>query len=243
MTNPPLLGVLGGMGPEATLDFLTKVLKASSPSAHEADHIPMRIEWRPDTPCRRSYMAGTGEDPLPFLQAAVRRLWQSDSPASAIVMPVVTVHYWHERLQAQSPVPILHAGEAVAARLAHAPAARRIAVLGTWVTLQHRLLDRWIEASGCEIVALEQAEVEVWLMPAILAVKSGKFDLAFSLLNILLERLASRGAEAAILACTELPVVLKTTQHEGIALIDATDALAELSVRTILSQRGALNPS
>ena len=89
----PVLGVLGGMGPLATVDFLRKLIE-ETPAARDEDHLPV-IAWSvPQIPDRPAAITGNGESPLPALLAGVHTL--KAAGAVALAIPCNTAHYWYD---------------------------------------------------------------------------------------------------------------------------------------------------
>ena len=112
-----MLGVLGGMGPMATVDFLAKLVRAT-PAGRDQDHIPTLVCSAVDIPDRADAILGAGPDPLPAMRAALVRL--EAGGATRIAIPCNTAHHWHAALQAGTSLPILHIVDAVAETLARA---------------------------------------------------------------------------------------------------------------------------
>ena len=99
-----MIGILGGMGPLATLDFFNKVL-AATPAQGDADHVPLLIQSDPRIPSRPSAILGDGPSPLPALMAGRDRLVAAG--ATALAMPCNTAHFWFSDLSAGCPVPFI----------------------------------------------------------------------------------------------------------------------------------------
>ena len=86
------IGILGGMGPEATVALMQRVI-ALVPARDDADHVPLIVDQNPQVPSRIAYLIeGRGEDPGPVLIAMARRL--ETAGAEAIAMPCNTAHHW-----------------------------------------------------------------------------------------------------------------------------------------------------
>jgi aspartate racemase len=227
-----MLGVLGGMGPAATLDFLGKVV-ANTPAGCDQDHVPMSVLFATEIPDRTAAILGFGEDPLPALRKALRTLEQGH--VSVIAMPCNTAHYWHEQLQAEAGVPILHIVDAVATMLPIAT--ERVGVLATPGTLRagiypDRLQRRRIRCA----FPTDGGQAEV--SRAIALVKAGDIADARAILVEQAGVLLDGGCDAIIMGCTEIPVALA-----GVAwptLVDPTDALARAAVDFCLGERRAL---
>jgi aspartate racemase len=104
-----LIGVLGGMGPLAAVDFLHKRI-ASAPAKRDQDHVPTLVWNVPQIPDRQKALAGTGPSPLPAMLEGIARL--NAAGASRIVIPCNTAHIWFDDLQSASQAPIIHIADA-----------------------------------------------------------------------------------------------------------------------------------
>jgi aspartate racemase len=231
----PRIGVLGGMGPLATADFLAKIAHAT-PAACDQAHFPVTVDSTPQVPDRTAALEGRGPDPLPWLVAAARRLESAD--CAVIAMPCNTAHCWHERLAAMVRTPVLHIADAVGHELG---SARRIGLLGTSATLEQGLYPRRLGADR-EWLLPDADEMRLLVTPGIAAVKAGDLRSGGRLLRSAARKLATRDAEAIVLACTEIPVVVGPGDVVGPTVIDATFALARHVVAhaAALAARGPL---
>ena len=230
-----LVGVLGGMGPLATVDFMHKVMVATNVTADQ-DHVPMVVSSIPQIPERTHAFRGTGPSPLPAMIASGRRLVAAG--AGLIVMPCNTAHLWFEPLRDALATPMIHLVDAALDEVAAmAGTAGRIGLLATDATLESGL---YVERRPAGLPALDwvlptAAEMRGHVLPGIRAVKSGDLARAAELLAGAAEALRRRGADAIVLGCTEIPLVLDTARA-GLPVIDATAALAR---RTVVWSRGA----
>ena len=218
----PRIGVLGGMGPLATADFLAKLVYAT-PATRDQDHFPVSVDSTPQIPDRVAALEGRGADPLPALVAAARRL--EASGCALIAMPCNTAHLWHARLAERLSVPLLHMVDAVNGELG---AARLVGILGTTATLRHGLYQRHPGSARAWLLP-DESEMNSLVMPGIAAVKCGDLVAGRRLLRSAARKLACRGAEAIVLACTEVPLVL-AADEVPVRLVDATFALARHTV-------------
>ena len=224
-----MIGVMGGMGPLATADFLNKVIEEAHATADE-EHVPLLISCDPRIPPRPLAIVADGESPLPRLLEIRDRLLKAG--ATALVMPCNTAHYWYRDLTADCPVPFLSIVEAScseALRLAGPGAS--IAVAGTRATLASGLFDRVLARHGLNAVMPTDDELDRALLPAIAAVKAGQLQQAASLAFESLDAMAKRGADHILLACTELPIALAAAdRHPSAVCIDTTRVLARATV-------------
>ena len=223
MSSPlPRIGVLGGMGPLATADFFAKLV-AATPACRDQDHFPVSIDSTPQIPDRVAALEGRGEDPLPALLEAARRL--VDAGCALIAMPCNTAHLWHGALAAALRVPVLHIADAVAERLGPA---RRVALMGTTATLRTRLYQQRIGGAREWILPTGQ-EMSDAVMPGVAEVKRYRVDAARALIVPVAQRLSAAGPDALVLGCTEIPIAVRQDDC-AVPVIDATRALAEATV-------------
>jgi aspartate racemase len=233
-----VVGVLGGMGPLATVDFMRKVVQAT-PAERDQEHVPMVVSCLPQIPDRAAAFRGTGASPLPAMLDSGRRLLAAG--AGILVMPCNTAHLWFEPVQQALGVPMLHL---VDAALADAEAAARcgagIALLATDATLASGL---YLARRGASTPWLLPTAVELRdrVMPGIAAVKAGRLDEGRAHLTHAAQALRGRGAGALVLGCTEIPLVLDA-EAAGVPIVDATAALAREVVAWSLRRRPGAEP-
>jgi aspartate racemase len=224
-----MIGVIGGMGPLATADFLSKVIEETGADDDEGN-VPMLISCDPRIPGRPDAIAGNGPSPLPRLLEIRDRL--VDAGATALVMPCNTAHHWYAELTAQCPVPfpsIVEAGCDEALRLAGAGAP--VGLIGTRATLHTGMFSRALERRGLVPMTPNEGDLVRAILPAIAAVKAGRMATAAQLLLPALDDLAARGAKHILLACTELPLAMAAATTDGsLVYLDTTRILARATV-------------
>jgi len=232
-THKRLIGVLGGMGPAATIDFLAKVVSAT-PATVDQDHIPLIIHDVPQIP-DRSAAIESGED-TPFLPmlSGVRML--DAAGVEYIAIPCNTAHYWCGRLELGCRARILHIADAVAAQLGELD--RRpgsIAVMATRGTIAAGIYSQRLN-TVMERVVVPGEPAQQMIDMAIGYVKGGNLIAARNAATHAIGLLATEGSEAVLLACTELPVALAGAELKAAIAIDATEALARACVKASLGQ-------
>ncbi len=226
---PKTLGVLGGMGPLATVDFLGKLTQAT-PAALDQDHVPMVVHFCPQIPDRSDALAANGPSPLPSMMAAARQIERAG--AQALVIPCNTAHAWYDDLSACLGIPVIHIVDAAVAQIPAALRHEPVGLLATRGTLAHGIYTQR-QPDLNWVLPLEQ-EMRDWVMPAVRAVKSGDMDTARRCLEQAIAALQQRGARSIMLGCTELPLARAGVSHE-VPLIDATHALALSAIRWVLA--------
>jgi aspartate racemase len=220
-----VVGVLGGMGPLATIDFMRKVLDAT-PAARDQDHVPMIVSCLPQIPDRTAAFRGAGDSPLDAIVDCGRRL--ESAGADLIVMPCNTAHLWFDAVQARLQRPMLHLVDAALHEaLAIASPDARLGLLATDATIASGLyINRRLPGRPAPAWLLPTAgEMLELVMPGIEAVKAGRLDAGQALLGEAASALAQRGAEVLVLGCTEIPLVLDAAACD-LPVVDATAALA-----------------
>ncbi len=218
-----LVGVLGGMGPAATLDFMAKVM-AATPAAIDQDHVPMVVYQVPQIPSRTAAVAEGNDAPLPAMIAGIQALERAG--AEFIVIACNTAHHWHEALASATSLEILHVADVVRALLQERAALeRRIGLMATRATLRSRIFERRLPEVR---FVLPGEPIQRLIDTTIVAVKAGDVDAARRSASAAAEDFLNEGAEILLLACTELPVALRGVR--GLEFLDATDALARACV-------------
>ncbi|MEE3649820.1 MULTISPECIES: aspartate/glutamate racemase family protein [unclassified Brenneria] len=231
--NETLIGVLGGMGPLATVDLLQKII-AETPVCRDQDHVPVVVWNVPQIPDRQQALAGTGVSPLPVLLAAIRQLNQL--PLSHIVIPCNTAHHWFDALQAESRVPLIHIADATLASAVslvqgQVQAPRKIGLIATTGTLDAGWYQQRFATLGAVTLTPNEQEMATLFVPGCYAVKRGELSKGGELLDQLAQRLVERGAEWLVLACTEVPPALTAVNSRWLDVsIDPTRALAQACV-------------
>jgi len=218
-----MIGVLGGMGPAATLDFIAKLVRLT-PAERDQDHLPLVVVSDPRVPDRVGpILRGEGASPLAAMQEGVRRLERAG--AICIAMPCHTAHAWYEPLAAATPLPILHIVDATLAELERLAIPRGpLGLLATAATLRAGLYQERLAAAGHPALLPSDEVMSSAVLPAIALVKRDRAAEAAPLLQRAVEHLRAAGAGRILLACTELPVALAAVPQP--ACIDATEALA-----------------
>lgn len=232
MTNTrslPLLGVLGGMGPLAAADFLTKLV-AETPATRDQDHIPYVAWGVPQIPERPAAILHGGESPLPQMLRGIAALKQAG--ASVVAIACNTAHYWHDDLVRGGGLPILHIADAVCDMLAERGiTAGKIGLLGTDGTVKAGFFQQRFATRGLDCILSSRADQDQLVLPAIAAVKANDLPRAHGLAVEAVARLLDSGAQAVVLACTETPVAIDYADSPVKArCIDATRALARACV-------------
>ncbi len=238
MTDPApgggkVLGVLGGMGPLASAHFMVRLTQLT-PASHEQDHVPAVLWSDPRVPNRLAAQRGTGPSPLPWLVHGIEKLAQAG--CGAVAIPCNTAHGWIDGMRAASPIPILHIIDAAADDLRRqGVTSGRIGVLATEATLAMRLYQDWLERLGWSVIEPDAEEMRDLVSPSIALVKENRLADAYVPAAKAANRLSSRGADAIVLGCTELPLAVGAGPKLDVIVVDTIDSLARASIAWALT--------
>jgi len=221
----PLIGVLGGMGPAASVDLYAKVV-ALTRAASDRDHVRLVLDGDPVVPDRQAAVAGTGPSAGPAIVAKALRL--KAAGAEVLAMACHAAHAYQADVEAATGLPFVSLVEvAVEAARAAAPAAAAAGLLATPATLTARLYEGPAAAAGLALVTPDDLrDGRERLMDLVWRVKAG--DLGPDVragMRELAAALVAAGAGVVVAACTEVPLVLGE-DDVAVPLVDATAALA-----------------
>ncbi len=216
------VGVIGGMGPAAALDFCRRLLEAT-PARRDQDHLHVILDNKPGLPDRHAAIAGTGPSPGPELARMAAGLERAG--AQVLVMPCNTAHAFADDIRRAVDIPLIDLIEATAdAAALQAPPGSRVGVLAADGCLDAGLYQRALAARGLEAL-VPSADQRRRLMDVIGRVKAGDTGLTSRAdARALAAELAAQGARLLIAACTEIPLVLGPNDVD-VPLVDCTDIL------------------
>ena len=219
-----VVGIIGGMGPEATIELMRRVI-AATPADDDQDHIHLIVESNPKIPSRIAHLVdGNGADPTPELLRIAHNL--EAAGANALAMPCNTAHCYAAAIEEAVSIPLLDMVELTAGRLAALRPNARVGLLASTAVHRTGLYEQALRRRGAAVV-LPHRQNE--LMELIKDVKRGKSGprAAATLAEIACE-LAAR-SEILLIACTELPV-LSVPEAGAVPVIDALDVLTQAIV-------------
>ncbi|QIB36434.1 aspartate/glutamate racemase family protein [Ancylobacter pratisalsi] len=218
---PRRVGILGGMGPQATVLLMSRVI-AAVPAADDRDHVPLIVDQNPQVPSRIARLIeGTGEDPAPVLVAMARRL--EAAGVEALAMPCNTAHHFAPAITAAVAIPFL---DMTALSVAHARRLAgpdgRIGVLASPALRRIGLFDGKLGQAGLTAVYPEDEEA---LLDAIRRIKASGVDaVARDIFRRASMQLLEAGVATQMIACTEFSL-LADSAEEGAKAFDTLDVL------------------
>ena len=220
-----VLGILGGLGPMATVYFY-EMLTEHTKVTRDQDHIDMVISSRATTPDRTAFILGqSDENPLPVMVEEANRLIRAG--AEVIVLPCNTAHYFYDELSRQTGVPIINIITETVSYCA-AQGWQKVGILATEGTVKSGAYHEVCRRAGIEAVVPSEAEQAVISDIIYGQIKKGlpvDYDRFFAVAD----SLRAQGCQTLILGCTELSLLKKSGKLDRYY----TDSLAVLASVTI----------
>jgi len=218
-----IAGVLGGMGPEATVDFMAKVI-ALTPARKDQDHVRMVVDHNPTVPDRQSALLDGGEDPGLVIASMAAGL--QTAGADFLVMPCNTAHVYLESMLDAINIPFISIIDLTVAACSEFES---VGVLATDGCLQTKIYQRALTANNIQAVLPNDGELKE-LMRLITLIKTGeKGKTVASPMRDIAVAVVGKGAQAIIAGCTEIPLVLDESMLD-VPLVSSTDVLAAATV-------------
>ncbi|WP_091462195.1 cysteate racemase [Acetomicrobium thermoterrenum] len=225
------LGVLGGMGPLASAEFMTLLAKLAPAECDQEHPKVILLSW-PQIPDRTKAILRGGEDPSPYLLEGLSKLasWGAD----LLAIPCNTAHYFIDRMEADLPKPLIHIVEATLEET------KRRTSGGAWLlatsgTIKTELYQKHAPRMGVQLLLPEKSSQEQ-IQNCIELVKKNDLQGAGSLLKDILSSLSRERDLPFIAACTEIPLAFKAIGKESL-MISSLNALALKCISVIYDQK------
>jgi aspartate racemase len=217
-----VVGIIGGMGPEATLDLMRRVL-AKTPAQDDQDHIHLLVESNPKIPSRIAHLIeGTGADPTPELIRIAVNLQRAG--ADALAIPCNTAHAYAHSIRRAVSIPLLDMVQLTVDQIASSRRVARVGLLASSAVLATELYAKAFAGHGIAVVhPAAQAEV----MSLIKAVKRGDTGAKVQAELAQIAADLAHQADVLLIGCSELSVIAA-----GIAapFVDSLDVQAQAIV-------------
>jgi aspartate racemase len=224
------IGIIGGMGPASTVDLMNRIISMTDASADQ-EHIHMIVDSNTEIPDRTAAIMAGGESPVPQMLDSAKRL--EAAGADFLIIACHAAHYFVPEISGKIGIPILGMPEETA-KLLKIKGVNRAAVLATDGTVQSGLYGAALERMGIQTV-YPSAEQQKLVMSLVYDyVKKGVTDysdLPRDEITNLIGDLSNQGAEALLLASTELPIAFSIMGLRSDAFVDPTMVLAKSAIR------------
>jgi aspartate racemase len=222
------LGILGGMGPAASAEFVNRLIQ-QTPATCDQEHIPFVLWSNPQIPDRSTSMRNGDNKPLPYLLDGLRGL--KAAGCDFIVIPCNTAHFWFHEFS-KVKVRIAHIVDSVASALRDVGVTNTtIGVIGTQATVELGLYQYHLNRLGWSCIVPGKEEMDTLVQPAIDLIKSGDMSRAYDMFMIVIDSLIARGAQAVVLGCTEIPLAVDQPSRDAVPLINSIDSLVKVAIK------------
>ena len=229
-----VIGILGGMGPEATVDCFGKIIE-NTPAGTDQQHLRVIIDSNPKVPDRTAAIIGAGESPVPTIIKGCQALERAG--ADFIIIPCVSAHFFLEDIRQQSPLPILSIIDATAETIARDyPEINVVGLMATSGTVKGKMFQTRLAKDGITTLVPDEDD-QSRVMTAIYDIKNSQSERSRADITAALiaaaEGLISRkpaGAKGIIAGCTEIPLAMQQ-KHLPVPYFDALTILARAAIR------------
>ena len=230
-----IIGILGGLGPEATVDLFYKIVKLT-PAEKDQDHFRIIIDNNPKIPDRTDAIISNGKNPLSELVATAQNLEKAG--ADFIIIPCNTAHYFISNIKENINIPILNMIEETAIYVKTIfPSFKKVCLFATKGTYKTKLYETFFNPRNIEILVPELSDQDK-IMKVIYQVKSGIMPEKTKREMIdISEEYSKKGSQAIIAGCTEIPLALKD-EDVDVPVIDPTYILAKRAIEEVENNNG-----
>jgi aspartate racemase len=227
-------GIIGGIGPESTIEYYRLIIKSYREQRPDASYPSLII----NSIDLKRMLDLIGEDRLPevteYLAGEVHKL--SRAGADFGLLAANTPHVVFDDLRDRSSIPLISIVE-VTCQAAKARGLRRVGLFGTKFTMQGRFYPDVFDREGITLVTPSPEEQDYIHGKYMSELVAGRFlpETREGLLTIAERLKAEEGIEGLILGGTELPLILRGTDVEGLHFLDTTRLHVEAVVARLLS--------
>ena len=227
-----VIGIMGGMGPEAGADLFLRITAATHAKC-DTDHLHIILDSNPKMPSRQDAILHGSVSPVPAMVATAQNLVKAG--ADVIIIGANTAHYFYEDVAKQVPVPFLHIIEETVKEMERqAPSIKKVGVLATTAAMQANVYEKSCGKYGIEVLPVP-AELQDKMQSAIFDHDygfkyNGRTERCIRDTVSVGEYLIQNGAEALIMGCTEIPLILGDTKF-SVPLLDPNELIAEANVK------------
>ncbi len=227
--NNKVVGILGGMGPRATVSFVETMIDLT-PAKKDWEHIPIVIDNNPQIPSRTRCYLFNEESPVPHMVNGCQKLaaW----PVDIIAIPCNSACYFLPQVQSEIATPIVNIMEVAVDRLMHEYSdVKKCAVIGGRITYTEKTYAPFLEKNGVSYVhhdEMLQKRVEEVIENIKVNADSKKAHEDY--VGIVSELQVAHNVDAVILGCTEFGLIESERNRQGesniIPIVDSSRALA-----------------
>lgn len=225
-----IIGIIGGMGPEATVDLMYKIIKAT-PAKTDQEHLRMLVDNNPQIPSRVEAVLNNAQNPGPVMAESGKKLEQGG--ADFLIIPCNTAHYFLKYVLEAVTIPVVSIIDETVKTIIES-GIKDVAILATTATLKTKLYENKLKEAGINVI-FPSDQYQETVMKIINHVKAGEAEEAKKHNKAIIDHIVEKGAKAAILGCTELPIGIEQSKFD-FTFFDPTNILARAAVREALGK-------
>lgn len=234
LVKKPILGIIGGMGPLATVEFQRLIIEAT-PAKSDQDHIEVITHNNPHVPDRTRSLAENGG--LSYVREVVKSGQKLiDAGATLLVMPCITAHARFGLIQEELSKPLLNMVEITAQEIITGEYPQPVGILATDGTINAGIINEVFSKNEIMFIRPNR-ESQKKIMEVIYSIKSGSRINTIALTKVV-KNLKILGARSILLGCTEL-CLHKAVLGKNLPTINPMKILAGCLVKKIPRQFGA----
>ncbi|MBG0763462.1 MAG: aspartate/glutamate racemase family protein [Tissierellales bacterium] len=214
------VGIIGGMGPEATLNFFKKVIEFTDAKSDQ-EHVSMVIDNNTKIQDRSLFILNGGPNPKEELIGTAKKL--QNYGAEIIAMPCNTAHFFYEDIKSSIDIPIINMIEETANHILKEKKNKKIILLSTEGTYKSKIYEKVFEKKNLDLI-IPSKNHRKQIMELIYKVKKNE-KINYSKVNEILKQIKVSD-EIFLLGCTELPIIFQN-QKISEEYIDTVEILAK----------------
>ena len=219
------VGVLGGLGPKATADFIDLVIDNTDVSCDQ-EHVDMLISNHATIPDRTAYILDNSKDnPIPYLIKDAKML--ENCGCNFLVMPCNTSHFMYDEIKNSVNIPLINMPYEVSQIVNNNPRIKRVGIMATKGTLFAKIYERYLKKE----IYYPEDNVNDEVMDLIYnKVKKGISVSKKDFYNVA-NKYFLAGCDIVITACTELSVIVRDNDlYSDNRIIDSLKVLADKTI-------------
>ena len=226
MENNKTVGVMGGLGPMATVYFYDMIVRLTDAN-RDQEHIDMVIANRATTPDRTDYIIGKSTNsPSDVLKKDAKRL--ESFGTDFLVITCNTAHYFYDEIKNSVNIPVLNIIEETV-KYAKNQGHKKLGILATTGNINTKLYQNMCQKHGIEFMILDENRQADIMSIIYDDIKSGK-PADMNKFNSIVDYLKRNDCDGSILGCTELSILKNDNNLDNEFYIDSLEVLA---VKTI----------
>jgi aspartate racemase len=230
-----VVGILGGMGPDATVDFMQRIINLT-PANDDCDHIRLLVDNNPKVPSRiKAIIEKTGQNPAPTMIEMAKGLEKQG--ADFLVMPCNTAHFYYSDIKTSIHIPILNMIElTVEEIIKNQPYIKKVGLLASPAVLITGLYKKTFDEKNI-LLEYPTDPLQENVLRSIKEIKAGNCSKEQIKANQkAVDNLSKKDAEAIIIGCTELSGIAKNISFT-VPFYDSSQILAENVVKIVKSNQ------